>query len=98
MTEYREPIPTLPDFPNTKETRAQRKAMMPLVRKVIKAIVIDRPMSEEMLAEVYFAGIWHGSEIMRQKDLPSKPPARKPDVIDVTQPRRGRRRAEAPHD
>lgn len=88
MGDYREPIPVLPELPNTKEARALRKNMMPLVRKVIKAIVVKRPMSEEMMAEMYSAGIWHGSEIVRQKDLPAPPAPRARDVIDVKRTRR----------
>ena len=88
--EYRTPISTLPPFKRSKEERAQRKAMLHIVQKVIKAIVIDRP-TEDMLVEVYFAGMWHGAEVMRQKDLPHPPAPRERDVILVAKPRRARR-------
>lgn len=87
MREYREPISMLPEFDRSKEVRQQRRMILPLVRKIIKTIVIDRP-NEDMLAEIYFAGLWHGSELVRQRDLEPPPAPRKPDMIDVRQRRR----------
>lgn len=91
-TAHRTPITTLPPFDRSKEERNARKVMMPLVRKVIKAIVIDRP-NEDMLAEIYFAGMWHAAEVLRQQDLPPPPPPRQRDVIIVG---KGRRRLSLP--
>ena len=92
MSEARSEISTLCPFDRTKEERASRKALNNgLLHKIKKAVLIERP-NEDLIAEVYFAGLYHGYEICRQQDLP---PPRQVDYLDIQKPKRGRPRKAA---
>ena len=91
----REPIERLcPIVGEAKKLRRQMEQHGGVIDQVIRAAALYRP-SEKLLSEVYLAGLWHGSEIMRQRGEELARPARRNiDRIDVAVKRgRGRRKA-----
>lgn len=76
--------------PQTKEEKMLYNSVGAIVRKIVVNAVIHRPGSN-VLAEVYFAGLWHGAKL-------SGPAPRKPDYLELApQPkRRGRPRKGTP--
>lgn len=91
----REPIERLcPIVGEASKLRRQMERHGGVIDQVIRAAVEYRP-TEKLLAEIYLAGLWHGSEIMRQRGEELARPARRTiDRIDVSVKRgRGRRKA-----
>lgn len=74
----------------TKEERKARNNLRDVIRKVVVNAAIHRS-REDMLEEVYLAGLWHGVKL-------SGPQPRKPDYLDLAPPprRRGRPRKAQP--
>jgi hypothetical protein len=82
-------VSVLCPLPDSAEERKLRQGIARnVIRKVIVNAAIHRP-DGDILEELYFAGMWHGVKL-------SGPPARKPDIIDITPAprRRGRPRKE----
>ena len=71
-------------FGGSIEEKKLRRYLSSVVRKIVVNAAIHRPGSDVM-AEVYFAGLYHGSQL-------SGPPPRQPDYIDLTPPARPRGR------
>jgi hypothetical protein len=46
-------------------TRKERKGLEVIISKVVRCAVGHRN-ANDLLVEVYLAGLWHGSELMRQ--------------------------------
>lgn len=100
-----EPISMLCPPAMDREARKLRQHMNGIVAKVVQRAANTRSHTD-LLLEVYLAGIWHGSEIVRQRaglspdEFLALPAAearasRKPDYLDMTsKPRRGRPRKE----
>jgi hypothetical protein len=62
-----EPIARLMPRPlRDKDLRRERAAVTAIVREIVIAAASTRS-SEDLLVEVYLAGLWHGSELVRQR-------------------------------
>jgi hypothetical protein len=46
-------------------SRKERKGIEQVISKVVRCAVSQRAVND-LLVEVYLAGLWHGSELMRQ--------------------------------
>jgi hypothetical protein len=46
-------------------SRTERKGLETIISKVVRCAVATRN-ANDLLVEVYLAGLWHGSELMRQ--------------------------------
>jgi hypothetical protein len=54
-----------PDTLSPLTTRQERKGIEAIISKVVRRAVFHRN-ANDLLVEVYLAGLWHGSELMRQ--------------------------------
>jgi hypothetical protein len=46
-------------------SRKERKGLAGIIGKVVRCAVAKRD-AEDLLTEVYLAGLWHGCELMRE--------------------------------
>jgi hypothetical protein len=74
----------LAPFGNDKEEKALRRYLARVVRKIVVNAAIHRPASD-IMEEVYFAGLYHGSNL-------SGPKPRARDYIEIAPAMSGRRR------
>lgn len=82
-------LTVLAPYDGTKEEKALRRYLSRVVRKIVVNAAIHRPMSD-IMDEVYFAGLYHGSQL-------AGPRPRQPDYLELAPPprRRGRPRKAA---
>ncbi len=54
-----------PDTLSPLTSRKERAGIQGVIAKVVRSVVARRN-ADDLLVEVYLAGLWHGSELMRQ--------------------------------